>query len=685
MSRNNPRLKPSTAGFTLVEMLIVAPLALLVIAGFIALMVTMVGDAIANHNRNVMTYDIQNALNMVEQDTRLSSQFLTTSGVLPSPQGKDGATAAFSSTAGDLILGEAATNKNPIDPTRGFVYYNAPFSCSDPAQVFKNQIFFNTVVYFTRSGSLWRRTYVPSPSGTPCTTPWQVNSCAPGYTNTTQCKTTDSEIMQNVDSFAVNYYTNPQDTSDIGASNATTASTIKVTINGRQSAAGRSFTASAATRVSKLSSRDIATGPPATPTVSSSVTGTKATFTWAAVPNTTSYIVTYNVNGGSWITASDNTTETSFAVTGFRGDTITVKVLARNNVGTSADGASNNKSATIPQWIDCTLSNSWINYAGGYDTCGYTITKAGIVMFKGHIKSGTTGTDIDLFQLPDELRPSTNLMFQVVANPNTSTRLDVRSDGWVRLPSIASNNYVGLDGVYFVPKYTNYSWNTLSLLNSWTTATTPSGFSPLQSTIDYNGRVHTRGLIKQGTFTTDTQIAQLPAGSQPTEYYHFPARGDAFNTMGVNSSGYIVARGISSTYYSAQAMFYPSGYGSWQSFTGAVASDPADNQLGNNWVSYNLSPQPTPQYTKSADGIVTLKGLLKKSTAGVDKEKMARLPAGYCPRNEMTLAFSTVGYNNAVARIDVARISSSTSCALVYRSGSNTWMSLDNISYLAEP
>lgn len=658
-------------------MLIIAPIAILVITGFVALMVTMVGDVIAGHARNVMTYDIQSALSTIEQDVRLSTQFLVSSGAMPSPQGKNGATSAFSSTEGDLILGEIATDKNPIDPTRGFIYYDTPFSCSDPTEVYKNRIFFTTVMYFVRGDSLWRRTYVPNAGGTLCDPPWQVNTCAPGYLSTdTRCKTNDSEILKGIESFDVSYYLDPEDTVAISPAAATSASSIRVTIEGETIAAGRTVTASASGRSTKLSEKDISLAPPASPTVTASVSGNEAVFTWPSVPNTASYIVRYNINGGSWITASENTKKTSFSVAANRGDIVSIKVFARNTTGASADTASNNASATIPLWTDCNLQNGWVNYTPpadpGYESCGYTITKDGVVMLKGLIKSGLTTTNVRLFQLPVNLRPSTRLMFQAVTAPNSSARIDVNDDGQVRLFSGGHPDYVGLDGIYFIPKDTLYTWTDLTLLNGWTNY--GSGFSSLQATQDASSRVHIRGLIKQGTYSMGTPIAQLPAGMTNTEYYHLPARGDGYNNMGLDTSGRIVARGISSGFYSTQAMFYPSGYGGWQSFSGTVAGNPGDNQMGNNWVAYG-GIYASPQYTKSADGIVTIKGLVKNGSTA-DLTFMAKLPPGYRPKK--TLAFSTVS-SVGEARIDVGE-----SGYLIFRAGSSGWMSLSNISYMAE-
>src|SRR5690606_21244987 len=108
-------------------------------------------------------------------------------------------------------------------------------------------------------------------------------------------------------------------------------------------------------------------------------------------------------------------------------------------------------------------------------TCGYTITRDGIVMVKGHIKGGSLAGDVNLFQLPANLRPSHRLMFQNVISPNSSTRIDVNDDGWVRLHAGTSSDYVSLDGIYFIPANSLYKWSDLPLLNGWTAF--GSGFS----------------------------------------------------------------------------------------------------------------------------------------------------------------------------------------------------------------
>ncbi len=674
MSRVNSRSKQ--AGFTLVEMLIIAPIALLVITSFVVLMVMMVGDAIISRSQNVMTYDVQSALTTIERDVRLSTQFLTTSGTLPSPQGKNGSTSAFTSTSGDLVLGMIATDKNPSDPTRSFIYYDTPSGCGDLTELYRNRIFFTTVTYTVRDNSLWRRTYVPDPAGTLCQPHWQVNTCAPGYTSgQVRCKTNDSEILKNIKTFEVNYYANPEDTVAIAPSAADGAESIRVMLEAEQAAAGRTFSVSSSAKSTKLSSQEVTLAPPDAPTITATNSGNETIFRWNTVPLASSYIVEYNVVGTGtnidWITVSENFPGTIFSIPANHGDTVSVRVRSRNTTGASAVATA---ATTIPLWTPCDLQNGWTNYGSPYANCSFTITRDGVVMFKGMIKDGATTTNVNLFQLPPYLRPSSSLMFQTAINPNSSTRIDIRNDGWVRLASGTSNTYVGLDGIYFIPQNSLYNWTTPTLLNSWTNF--GGGFSPLQYTQDASGRVHVRGIAQQGTVTTGTNIATITGLGPQGGLSYFPARGgNNYNLVGITSGGAIQAQGINQ-YVSTQIMYYPSSYSGWTAFSPAVAGNPLSGELGNGWINQHATNNPTAAYTKSDDGIVTLKGHIRSGGTS-NNTAMARLPTTHRPAQD--LSFSVVTSGGTAGRLDI-----DTNGYLRYRAGSNTWLSLNNISFIAE-
>lgn len=665
----------------MVELLVIAPIALLVIAGFVALMVTMVGDVIANRTYNVVTYDVQSALSTIEQDVKLSTQFLADSGTMLSPQGKNGASSAFTSIAGDLILGSIATDKNPIDPTRGFIYYNSPFSCSDPSQVYKNRIFFTTVIYFVNNGSLWRRTYVPTASDL-CQSPWQVNTCAPGFTDT-RCKANDSEILKGISNFTVNYYLNPQDTIALSAGAASSASAIGVSLQSQVSAAGRTVSSTSSIRSTKLSARDINIAPPAAPSVSGTATDSEVSFYWPGVPTATSYLVRYNINGNSWITASENTTNTTFSIAAARGDTVSVKVFARNTTGASADVSSNNASVTIPVWTACNLENSWANYNNGYDTCGFTITKHGVVVLKGVISGGSITSGTVLFRLPSGYRPAHRLFFMVIIASNKYARIIVDTNGEVQVATTetsANNGWMTLSGARFIPSGSLYKWSALTPTSPWTNL--GGSHPPLQSTTDDSGRVHIQGLLNRNTAGVSSDFTTIPSGNAPSKIHHFPGFADnGYDRVGMRPDGTMMAAGNTNTWYSVETMHYPASYssGNWQSFT-TTAGNPNDNQLGNGWVYYdnNGSVNATPQFTKGADGIVTLKGIIKNGTT-TSGTYIGKLPAGYRPLvREMFALTSGSTSPHGLARIDV-----DSNGYIIARLVNSTWTSLDGIHFLA--
>jgi hypothetical protein len=58
--------------------------------------------------------------------------------------------------------------------------------------------------------------------------------------------------MDNIESLTINYYADPNSSTNLGASAATTATTISATINGKKNTVGREFTTSASVRATKI-------------------------------------------------------------------------------------------------------------------------------------------------------------------------------------------------------------------------------------------------------------------------------------------------------------------------------------------------------------------------------------------------------------------------------------------------
>lgn len=659
------------SGFTLIEVLIIAPVVILAIGGFVALMITMVADVLVTRDQNNMAYETQDALDLIEQDTRLATQFLTTTKTLPAPQGSDSnftGTAAF--TNGDnhtLIMGGLTTDKNPADTSRQIVYYAGQPNICGSLQAY-NRPFLSKVIYFLKDGSLWRRVVLPDyntnvalDDNTVCSVPWQRNTCSPGYSASTRCQTNDSEIMQNVDTFNIKYFNDPSSTVEVGSGNALSATTIEVSLSGKKTTAGRSITASGTMRATKLNNIDVEIPAPGTPDVSSTINGNTVTFSWPKVPLASSYLIRYNTNGGTWTNATLNSQTTQQNVTAGPGDTITIEVQARNSSGTSSPGTS---VATIPTWYACTLQNGWQNYANGYADASYAKTNADVVVLKGLVRFGTATANTPICTLPVGYRPTHRLVFATSSN-SAAGRIDVAPNGEVRIV-IGSNAWISLDGIRFVTSTAGYTWTPPTLQNGWVNY--GSDLAPVGTTVDTMGRVHVQGAVKDGNSTAGTPIFTFPsAQSKWSQFSYLPASGgNGFNWFGLG--GVIDARLNPVTHLSLQAMFYPVSYGGWTNLP-----------LQNTWAFIGNANHATPQYTKATDGIVSLKGMIRRSVND-DGTVIAQLPPGYRPKEQLLTSCVAFG---AFCRIDI-RPNGEIVDTLSPNTGPGGWLSLDNISFMAE-
>lgn len=669
----------STSGFTLIEILIIAPVVILVISGFVALMITIVGDVLTSRDQSNMAYEIQDGLDRIEQDTRLTTQFLATSGTQIAPQGSDSnftGTAAFSS-ANTLIMGGLATDKNPVDTTRKLIFYaKQPNDCN--GQEIYNRVFQSKIMYFVKNGSLWRRTVLPDyntnvivDDNTVCLAPWQQNSCSPGYSLATRCQTNDIEVVKNVKTFTVKYLSSAGSTTDLGAAQALSASAIEVTINGEKTTAGRVVATSGSIRGTKLNSLDVSIPVPGTPLVSSQLDGAAAAFSWAAVPTATSYELSYNINGGSWTNVSVSAQTLNYSVNAGQGNTVTMRVAARNATGSSAQTTN---TITIPLWYTTPLLGDWEPFdstapgTGGYSTPAYSKTSAGVVVLKGVVKNGDTTSGTTIMRLPAGYRPTERISFQTDSNL-TASRIDILPTGEVTVER-GSSAWITLDGIRFVSSTASYTWSAVSnFSNGWVNH--GGVYSPLKTTTDSMGRAHIQGVVKDGTYTNFTNIlASLPASQQTVYFSLVPAASGAFNFISHFST--IQAKGVaaSQTFYGLQSMYYPSGYAGWNNLAASGVSP-----LSNGWIYTTVANRPSPQYTKSSDGIVTLKGYITSGTT-TSGTVIATLPAGYRPKERICLASVA---NNAHARIDIKANGD-----IVVMLASSTWTSLDGFSFVAE-
>ena len=619
MSNHNKNFKN---GFTLVEMLIIAPIVILMIGIFVSAIISMTGDVLSNRGANSLSYNIQYALDTIDQDVRSSGGFLATNNiVLSANQGYNDNTILGDRTnfhnndatnGTMLILNTYATTGNPIVSTsvQNIMHMSGqPYSCSDDTlKVNQNPPVMLNVVYFVRGGTLWRRVITPSNfetigcngkgiAGGAVAPPWQQPSCTVIIANTT-CKAQDKRLVDGISSINIKYYSS--NSSGVENTIASTGSTDNV----RQAAMQTSSTVSVA------------------------------------------------------INATSNTAGRSVNQSG------TIRSVSPNN----------NTTATADTgWSSFSLNPGWSDYGRNHNTNGYRRTSYGIVTLKGLVQR-TSGSNTVIGTLPSSYWPAEKLSFQTSTNPNIQSDIDIDTNGDVIMVS-GSGTWISLAGINFIPKNSPYTFTNLTTIpaNLWVNYSSP--YATPAYTIDAAGRVYIKGQVTNGIIANTTPIINLPAEAHPSEYHTISNTANngsyVFGFIGINSNGNIESKGSGTnlaTRLSLQSIFYPYTNTNWINLTTI-----------NSWVTYG-SPYTTPQYTKSSDGLVSLKGLVKSgNTAGLEADNtnvIATLPAGYRPAMR---ALYCVSSNNNYSRIDIDN-----SGNIRYITGSNVWLSLDGITFYAD-
>ncbi len=683
-------------GFTLIEMLVVAPIVILAIGAFLTVIISMTGEVISSRASNALTYNIQDALNRIEQDVKLSSGFLAQTdtnltgaggNALQAGQGPNNSTSPFRNVSGsatNLILNMIATNGNPLSATSSYVYLrDQPDPCASPQA---NIPLSYNVVYFVENDTLWRRVVMPqdynNTATTVCATPWQRPSCNPDFIvspGNAFCATEDIRLVDGVTSFTTQYLNGASGDTQIAAAliedgntapaiaareiALQSATTLSASISSTQSAAGREVSQASSLRVSRLdiNASSIAVIPAATtpsaPTVAgTSAPGSQVVFTWPAVTGATGYTFQYNIDGGSWVTGFTNENTRTFTVNApYNGAIVNSRAYAINSAGTSAQGL---RSITTSIWEPLVLENNWRNYEQGYSRASYTKTSEGIILIKGLVqRTGTAVVGETIATLPVGYRPDNALLFGTQAS-GAASRIDISPAGGIIAGPGTNAGWTSLETVRFVAAGA-HTFTAASFMNGWSNY--GGGWQVPGHAQDGLSRVWTRGLAAPGTNTDGTPVYSLPTGRQPAQTQIIASRSSTFSGYLVSNT--VATRAIGGTFLDTGGMFYPSGVGSWTNMT-----------LQNSWVFYG-APFSTAQYTKASDGIVSLKGLVRSGTATAGTA-ITTLPVGFRPKER--ILFTTIA-NMALARVDIQ-----TNGVVSIQAGSNLWLSFDGIHFIGE-
>lgn len=215
------------------------------------------------------------------------------------------------------------------------------------------------------------------------------------------------------------------------------------------------------------------------------------------------------------------------------------KVWVYASSGFPSNWTSFDRIAFIPKGVNVTwittFLNSWINYGGVYEACGYIKDDADIIYVQGSLKNGTIGQPA--FELPSGYYDSTyHHMYPAVAFSGSSivvSRVDIRNNGDV-IPVYGSADRFHISGMRLPLGKT---WTAPTLLNSWTDyggSWSPAGYWKDPD----SGLVFLRGLVERAaTGSSDTVIFTLPSG-----YYNPTYRMLIASIANDSSGGYMYAR-----------------------------------------------------------------------------------------------------------------------------------------------
>lgn len=241
-------------GFTLIEVGIVAPILMVTVLGLVSTLYFALRIGATSRIEANSTYDIQEALSIMEKDVSLASQFLDmsdtniTDAYPPSSNGGKWSYLGQGSTQRALLLRSYATTSNPDSNNRQPVFVNQVGCTTD--RIYYNDVVDYNTFYFILNNNLYRRRAL-NPSLVTCTTPYQLQSCPSLETLGTpsrnpSCQSDDELILGGVSNFSLSYYgsgdmTTPLDAYDTttGATLVQSAAAVRVSITTNRKAMGK--------------------------------------------------------------------------------------------------------------------------------------------------------------------------------------------------------------------------------------------------------------------------------------------------------------------------------------------------------------------------------------------------------------------------------------------------------------
>lgn len=260
------------AGFTIVEVAVIAPIVILAIGAIIAAIVVLTGDTLANQAEARLADGTQTALAIIDQDIQRAGGFLAAQAVPTSqryrPDGPNHLASTGVAGSGQmLLLNSLVTDREPSVADRRLIYTQHPTgSCADTI-ITANTPWRYTLAYFVKDNRLVRRAIMRlngdgQPTEPICHQPWQLPTCDKAQVDNRTCRAEDTIVADNITAIKVEYFTSARSGSPLPTADTAnptdrqtaldTTDTVRVSVTSGQQVAGRSVEFTGAVRSTRL-------------------------------------------------------------------------------------------------------------------------------------------------------------------------------------------------------------------------------------------------------------------------------------------------------------------------------------------------------------------------------------------------------------------------------------------------
>lgn len=191
-------------GFTLIEVLVIAPVLMLVVMITMSFLFSQFGQLTQQGALLNLKTEAQTATFSMQDDLTYASSFLNTMNPnLEDNYAPNGGWTANSSPQKTLIVSSVALTKNRRHADRSPVYINT-LGCSPDDVKEQNEELQNNIIYFVNGTNLYKRTITAPASMSTCGTSYQTQTC-PEANSGSNCKA-DRLITDKLESIQYTYY-----------------------------------------------------------------------------------------------------------------------------------------------------------------------------------------------------------------------------------------------------------------------------------------------------------------------------------------------------------------------------------------------------------------------------------------------------------------------------------------------